>query len=228
VKAMMNVKSASVARGASDDRAELVVLGTGGHARSCLDVLAAAQTPVRGCVGGAPAGPLQAPYLGPDDCLADLLADGYRICLVAIGDNATRMRVSTELLARGFTLATVVSPGAYVAPTATLGPGSIVMHGAVVGAYAAIGTSCILNTGASIDHDCNIGNYSHIGPGGRLAGTVVLGTGSFLGVGSVVIPGVSIADWTVVGAGAAVIRDITASSRTLVGVPAEEVRKHIA
>src|SRR5689334_5246989 len=97
---------------------EAVLLGTGGHARSCLDVLATTSFLVRGCVGGPPDGQLQAPYLGDDDLLPELLRDGVTDAFVAIGANPVRMRLLEHVRAVGYRTPPAVSGRSFVSPTA--------------------------------------------------------------------------------------------------------------
>jgi UDP-perosamine 4-acetyltransferase len=197
----------------------MVVLGTGGHARSCLDVALAAGLDVAGCVGPAPQGSLQAPYLGADDVLPALRERGVTEAFVAVGDNGIRQRLTSETQRLGFRMRTLVSPSASVAPQSTFGAGTVVMHHAVVGPYARIGAGAIINTSASVDHDCVLGDFTHVAPGVNLAGDVAVGAGTLLGVGSCAIPGVTIGEWAIVGAGSTVIDDVLAGS-TVVGTPA--------
>jgi UDP-perosamine 4-acetyltransferase len=201
---------------------DVVVLGTGGHARSCLDVIASLGWTVRGCVGAPPEGRLQAEYLGTDDVLLKLRSDGVPDAVIAVGDNQLRARLALEVRKLAFNLPPVISAHATVSSDASIGAGCVIMHGVVVGPYASIGTAVIVNTGASIDHDCQVGDFVHVAPGAHIAGTVTLGTGAFLGVGTSVIPEIRIGEWTTVGAGAAVVRDIDAG-QTVVGVPAREL-----
>jgi sugar O-acyltransferase (sialic acid O-acetyltransferase NeuD family) len=201
---------------------ELVVLGTSGHARSCLDVIATSDWKVRGCVGSPPAGDLQANYLGDDGVLRELIASGVGHAVVAVGDNQARRRLIGEVSDLGFQLPSVVSRFAVVSPTASLGDGCVVMHGVVIGPYATLGTGVIVNTGATVDHDCRVEDYTHVAPGTHLAGTVSIRSGALVGVGASVAPGVVIGAWAVVGAGAAVIGDVQAG-QTVAGVPAREL-----
>jgi UDP-perosamine 4-acetyltransferase len=201
---------------------ELVVLGTSGHARSCLDVIATSDWKVRGCVGSPPVGDLQADYLGDDGVLQQLIASGVSHAVVAIGDNHTRQRLVAEVAALGFQLPTVVSKFAVVSPTASLGDGCVLMHGSVIGPYTTLATGVIVNTGASVDHDCRVEDFVHVAPGTHVAGSVSVRSGALLGVGASVVPGVVIGAWAVVGAGAAVIRDVS-PGQTVMGVPAREL-----
>ncbi len=201
---------------------ELVVLGTSGHARSCLDVIATLDWKVRGCVGAPPTRDLQADYLGDDGVLHQLIADGVSHAVVAVGDNQTRRRLMAAVGALGFQLPTVASRFAVVSPTATLGHGCVLMHGTVIGPYTTLGAGVIVNTGSTIDHDCRVEDFVHAAPGTHMAGTVTLGSGAFVGVGASVAPEVVIGAWAVVGAGAVVIRDVQ-PGRTVAGVPACEL-----
>lgn len=202
----------------------LVVLGTSNHARSCLDVISSAGMEAMGCVGPPPDGPLQVPYLGGDELLAELGKRPSVAAIIAVGENRLRQRLSTAVLSSGLALATVVASTAYVAPTAALGAGTIVMHQAAVGAYARIGDHVVVNTSTSIDHDCVIGDFAHLAPGTHLAGNVTVDDGAFLGTGVSVAPGSHIGAWAMVGAGATVITDIR-SNVTAVGTPARAIQR---
>lgn len=198
----------------------MVLLGTGGHARSCLDVASASGLEVLGCVGPAPDGPLQARYLGGDEMLPALREQGATDAFVAVGHNGMRQRLTSEVQQLGFRMCTVIAPSAFVAATSTLGEGTVIMHHVVVGPYSTVGTGAIVNTSASIDHDCVIGAFTHVAPGAHLAGAVTLGQGALLGVASCVTPGTTIGEWATVGAGSTVVNDVPAGV-TAVGSPAK-------
>jgi UDP-perosamine 4-acetyltransferase len=203
----------------------VVIIGNGGHSRSCVDAWdpASGYGPI-GCTGTDPDEHGELPYLGTDDVLPELLRDGIRHAFVALGSNALRAKVTRQILDLGFELVTLVAPTARVAPSATLGRGSAVLHGAIVGAFAQVGEGAILNTAASIDHDSRIGDYSHVAPGTHLAGGTTVGERAFLGVGVSVIPGVMVGPDVVVGAGAVVVSDVP-DGVTVYGVPARVPRK---
>jgi UDP-perosamine 4-acetyltransferase len=200
------------------------MIGTSGHARSCLDILDSIGRTVVGCVGDPPGGDLQAPYLGSDETLARLRTQGVTDAVIGVGNNEVRRRLMAELELLGFHLPSIVSAHAVVSKTASVGRGSVIMHGVIVGPYSSIGAGAIINTAASIDHDCAVGDFAHVAPGTHVAGTVNIGRGSFLGVGVSVVPGVVIGEWSTVGAGAAVIDDVP-PRKTLVGVPARELSR---
>lgn len=201
-------------------RRRVVVLGGGGHARVCVDLLR--QDPeleVVGIVGGGP-GPLDGvPFLGGDDALPHLRDEGIRCAFVAVGDNRRRLELMTMCGELGFEFVNARSPTAVVSRFAAVGVGVALMPGAIVNAGSVIGSGCIINTNAGVDHDCVLADVVHVAPGSTIAGNVVIGTGAFLGAGTVVIPTRRIGEWATTGAGAVVIHDIPSGS-TAIGVPA--------
>lgn len=118
---------------------------------------------------------------------------------VAVGDNKSRKREVEKLPDHRF--ATLIHPKSYVAPTATIGEGSVIMAGAIVQADARVGKHCILNSRAILDHDSVAEDYVHIAPGAIVCGGVSLGEGAFVGAGSVVIQYVRVPAWYLVKAG---------------------------
>lgn len=204
----------------------VVMVGAGGHAKVCIELLQAMGETVAYCIAGddAPAACLGVPVLAGDDQLARLRAEGYDRVFIAIGANRIRARLGAAATELGYALVNAISPRATVSPSARLGRGVAVMAGAVINADAVIGDLAIINTGATVDHDSIIGASAHIAPQSALAGNVSVGDGSFLGVGSKVIPGMTIGAGATVGAGSVVIRDI-ASGVTVVGVPAKPITK---
>ena len=166
----------------------VVVVGAGGHALVCIEVLRASGYDVAGCVSAdgtasADIGALGVSMLSADGDASVLVAQGHERWFVAIGDNAARSRAANAVLAAGGELVTAVSPQAVVASTVLVGPGALVMPGAVVNALTTIGTGAIVNTGAAIDHECTIGEFAHVAPRAALAGRVSVGTRALVGIG---------------------------------------------
>lgn len=206
-------------------RSEIVVIGAGGHAKVCIELLRAMGENVAYCVGAGD-GPdhcLDVPVVNGDEHIALLRSEGYSRVFVAIGANGLRDRLARLSLSQGYSLVNAISPRAVVSPSATLGAGVAVMAGAVINANAVIGDLAIINTGATIDHDCQIGVAAHIAPQCAVAGNVVIGKYSFLGIGSRVIPEVEVGERVTIGAGGVVIANIEAGV-TAVGVPARNIK----
>lgn len=207
-------------------RTEVIVVGAGGHAKVCVELLQAQGEKIAFCVGGldSPDQCLGIPVLKGDEYLTQLILDGYLKVFIAIGSNKLRKRLADLAVNLGYQLVSAISPHAIISPSARLGDGVAIMAGAIINAEATIEDLCIINTGATVDHDCHIGNSAHIAPQCALAGNVIVGTQSFLGVGTKVIPEISIGESVIAGAGSVVISNIESGS-TVVGVPAKVINK---
>lgn len=200
--------------------ANLMILGSGGHARACMDAMPPELArSVTGYVSPEPGDLVGLPHLGRDEDLVQLGRANSFHAFVAIGPNGVRSAATRLCHDAGIATRTIVSPTAQVGTTAELGDGTIAMHRTVVGAAARIGAGCIVNTGATVDHDCVLGEFVHLAPGVNLAGGCSIGDRSFIGIGASVVPGVTIGRDVTVGAGAVVLHDV-ADGITVVGVPA--------
>lgn len=201
-------------------RSDIVVVGAGGHAKVCIELLKSMGESIACCVGGSdsPDLCLDVPVLRGDEHLVSLRAKGHFRLFVAIGSNRLREQLGTICVGHGYQLVNAISPHAIISPSAKLGRGVAVMAGVVINAESVIEDLAIINTGATVDHDCRIGQAVHIAPQCALAGNVTIGNLSFLGVGCKVIPEIQIGEHVTVGAGGVVICHI-GSGATVVGVP---------
>jgi UDP-perosamine 4-acetyltransferase len=207
-----------------------VIIGAGGHARVVLDaartqgldVIAAIDA--RADLKGTSFEGIE--VLGDETVLPLARERGASIALLGVGsiDAGMKRRGLYDRVARlGFDLPPVVHRSAVVAPTATLGPASVVFAAAVVNPGARIGTNVIINTAAIVEHDVEIGDHSHISSGAHVAGGVRIGAGCHVGIGATIIQGVRLGDEVLVGAGAVVLADVSGGDR-VAGVPARSIR----
>jgi sugar O-acyltransferase (sialic acid O-acetyltransferase NeuD family) len=196
----------------------LLLVGAGGHATACIDVIEAhGGCAVTGLIAAAAeVGRKVLGYevLGTDAELPGLLAETRNV-LIVVGQVKTaepRVRLFETLRRLGFRFPSIVSPSAHVSRHAVLGEGTIVMHGAIVNAGAKVGANCIVNSNALIEHDAVVADHCHISTAAILNGGVRVGSCSFVGSGSVVREGVSIGEHCVVGMGQSVLADCAARS----------------
>jgi sugar O-acyltransferase (sialic acid O-acetyltransferase NeuD family) len=197
----------------------LILIGAGGHSRSCIDVIEQ-----QGCyeIAGLVGLPEQQntqvlgySVLGTDSDLAEL-AKCYHYALITVGQIKAadqRIRLYEQALQHGFQLPTIIAPTAYVSRHTKVGAGSIVMHGAIINSGATVGNNCIINTRALLEHDAIVGDHSHISTGTILNGEATVGSGCFIGSGSVIKEGIAIGKGCLVGFGLTVRHNLSDNTR---------------
>jgi sugar O-acyltransferase, sialic acid O-acetyltransferase NeuD family len=196
----------------------LLLVGGGGHARACIDVLlAGGQWGIWGIIekdGHVGSSETGYPVLGTDSDFHKLINEATPV-LISVGQlpsPALRRDLYRRALNSGAIFPVIQSPRAYISPTAMVGLGTIVMHGALVNTGARVGEQSIINSRALIEHDAVVGDFCHVSTGALINGGVTVGEGSFIGSGAVVREGVRIGDEVVVGAGARVLMDLPSGS----------------
>lgn len=199
---------------------ELLLVGAGGHAAACIDVI---EQEDRFRIAGLLGFPeevgkqvLGYPILDSDAELGKF-AGLYQYALIGIGQIKSpdlRMRLFHVLKEAGYELPMIVSPRAYVSKHAQLGEGTIVMHGATINARASVGRNCIVNSMALIEHDVQIDDHCHIATAAIVNGGVTISTGTFVGSNSVIRQVVKLGERCIVGMGQ-VVRSDCADRETL-------------
>lgn len=153
---------------------------------------------------------------GPDDAL-----------VLAIGIPDVRRRVAESLLARGGRFLTLIHPTAIVAPSASIGPGSILCPYAIASDSTSLGRFTLLNYHASLGHDASTGDFSVLSPYATLGGGAHVGADVFMGLHASVAPGKSVGDSSKVSANSACLADVPAGS-IVFGVPGRVMQRLVA
>lgn len=197
---------------------ELILIGGGGHCRSCIDVIEMdGRFTICGIVDDKEAldSPLlKYPLLGREEDLPKL-SQSCRNFLITIGQIKSpepRIRLFEHLKQLGMTLPVIVSPRAHVSPQAMLGEGTIIMHDALVNAGASVGRNCIINTKALIEHDAVIEEHCHISTAAVVNGAAKVQRCSFVGSNAVLREHIVVGEGSIVSAGVTVLRNITPRS----------------
>ena len=189
---------------------DLILIGAGGHAHSCIDVIEQQdQYRIAGLVGMPEE--IRTRHFGYSVIATDSdlpqLAKEYQFALIAVGQIQSpgiRIRLYQQATTLGFQLPPIIAPAAHVSRHATIGAGTIVMHGAIINAGTKVGSNCIVNTRALLEHDVTVDDHCHISTGAILNGDVSIGVGSFVGSGSILKEGVMLGKGCVVGMGLSV------------------------
>lgn len=194
----------------------IIIVGSGGQGAIVADILGDAIGFVDDSPSRAGLIVMGLPVLGTLASLRDIEHDAI---IVAIGDTRIRRTITERLIAAGERLATAIHPFSSIAPSATIGEGSMISAGAVVSPRAVIGRGALLNTKTSVDHDSVIGDYAHISAGATVGANVRIGEETLIAIGASVISGCCVGARTVIGAGAVVVRDVS-DDVVAFGVPA--------
>jgi len=203
---------------------ELILIGAGGHSRSCIDTIEQeGKYKIGGLVGlNQDVGSSQFGYevLSTDSGLNEL-ANQFEFALIALGQIHSpelRIRLYEQSIAVGFIFPSIIAPSAYVSPHAKVGAGTIVMQGAIVNAGVVVGNNCIINSRALLEHDSKVSDHCHISTGAILNGETSIGKGSFIGSGSVIKEGVSVGAGSLVGMGLALRHNLDEKTKYLGGI----------
>ena len=202
-------------------RKNLILIGAGGHARSCIDVIEQEGEFKITCIVGLDSElGLQVngyEVIATDKDLSTLVGRA-QFALIALGQIFSpdaRISLYQRASKAGFGLANVVYPSAYVSSSAQIGNGTIVMHGAIINAGVKVGSNCIINSRTLLEHDTQVLDNCHISTGVILNGGVLVEEGCFIGSGTIVKEGVSIGERSVVGMGSQLRTNLTANSKFL-------------
>lgn len=192
----------------------LILIGAGGHARSCIDVIEKQNKfKIQGLIGlKSEVGKSCLGYevIGDDDYLTHLAQKKAcaLVCLGQINSAKARRNCFLKLKELNFDLPNIISPYAYISNHAQVGKGTIIMHGAIVNAGAIIGENCIINSRVLIEHDATVGDNCHISTGSIVNGGAIVGDGCFIGSGSTVREGVKIPNNSLVSIGSVIRKDL--------------------
>ena len=197
---------------------DLILIGAGGHARSCIDIIELAGNFNIAGIVDLPEKLHQKVFgyeiIATDDDISELVKnyDTYFISIGQIKFPERRIHMFDLLKRSKVNLPSIISPHAYVSPYARIGKGTIVMHGALINAGSIVGDNCIINSKALVEHDCLIGNHCHISTGALINGGVKVGEESFIGSGTVCNEAVRIGTKALISSKSRVMKDIPDNS----------------
>ena len=112
-------------------RSPIVIIGGGGHCLTIAGVIdAEGKWEIAGFVdpdGAAPLAKLGVPWLGDDDTITDLSIEHAHVGIGQIKSSKKREAIYERLIKSDIELPVIVAPSAYVASTADIGHGTLVV-----------------------------------------------------------------------------------------------------
>lgn len=118
----------------------------------------------------------------------------------------------------------IISPYAYVARSAKIGYGSIVLVGSVIAAEATIGNHVMVLQNTIINHNTIVEDFVTLAAGVSIAGDCYIKQGAYIGTNACIRGGITIGEYALIGMGAVVTKNIKPGV-TVVGNPAKILHK---
>lgn len=183
----------------------LFLIGGGGHCASCIDVIESTnEWKIKGIFDSSleiGEEVLGYPVIGRDEDIQEYsqISNHFLITVGQIKSAAIRIRIAQQNPSLNW--ATIISDRAYVAKSARLAPGVIVMHDSLVNANATIGDHTILNTKSVVEHDASVQQFCHISTGAIVNGGTKIEREVFVGSLATTRQGITIPSGTIIQAG---------------------------
>ncbi len=121
-------------------------------------------------------------------------------------------------------LITFVHPSAYVAPSATIGSGSIIMPLCAISAGAQIGMNCLLMASTTVGHNSILADHCHLAAQSCISSSVTLRVGVHIGLNATVGDNLEIGQYSTLGMGSVLLKNIP-PQQIWVGNPARYHRQ---
>ena len=145
--------------------------------------------------------------------------------MIALDGNLPITRVVADRAkAKGYRLASYVSPEAVISQDIVLGENTVIFELAYVGYGVRLGNSVLIRQHVYLGHEGVIDDHVTINPSARLGGACTVHDQVFIGIGATVIDHRTLGQNGVVGAGSVVVKDV-AEHTTVIGNPAKPVIK---
>ncbi|MGO4535818.1 NeuD/PglB/VioB family sugar acetyltransferase [Leifsonia sp. 2MCAF36] len=200
---------------------ELILLGASGLAREVIG-MSQSQYRVVGILDDDPG--LQGVTVGGVEVIGRLghAAEHDAALLLCVGSGAARRAIASRLADLGVgdeRFAVLADSSVSVPPSATVGPGSILLAHTALTADIVIGRHVVVMPNCTITHDDVLEDFVTLAAGVALGGGVRVGEAAYIGMNASVRQRTSIGAAATVGMGAVVLDEVP-RGETWVGVPA--------
>jgi sugar O-acyltransferase (sialic acid O-acetyltransferase NeuD family) len=171
-------------------RAEVCLIGAGGHAKAVVEAIRAGDHRLATYVDPRPASWLDVPRVSDSEARIQARAVALGIGGLVPSQLKRRLALLDEYLAAGLDAPPVIHPRAHVSPSARIDRGATILAGSIVQPGATVGRGAILNSGAILEHDSVLGEGAHAAPGAVVLADCAVGACTMIGAGAVVLRGV--------------------------------------
>ena len=120
-------------------------------------------------------------------------------------------------------LITLIHPRSYIANSAKIEEGVLVLPMSTIHTEAHISKGTLININCCVDHNSSLGEFSSLAPNTTIGGCVDIGKKSAFLLSSSCISGIKVGENAVIGAGACVHNDITSFS-VCIGSPSKRIK----
>ena len=150
------------------------------------------------------------PVLGTFSDIGRLIEEGYYFIYTVykMGEQDARMDLFEKLDIPDSRLCTFIHPQAYVAPSAEIGPGCVVLANSSISPMTTIGKCSLILNNVNIGHDNKIGDFTKFTANSSIGGDLVIGDGAWFGLNCTVRGKVNIGERSVIGIGAVLTKDV--------------------
>lgn len=197
----------------------LLLIGAGGHAEACIDVIEyQTKYKILGILGlKKEKGKFifnKYKVVGTDEDLIKL-SKKVKNALITVGQIKSagiRLKIFNKLKKLNFNLPIIKSPYSVVSRYSEIGEGSIIMHGAIIGPKVKVGKNCIINSNSLIEHGSIIGDNTHIATSVTINGNVKIGSNTFIGSKTAIKQKVIIGDNSIIEMGQVIFKNCPPNS----------------
>lgn len=178
------------------NKKKIAILGSGGHASICSDILKIRRTkPICVVVSQKNEVTKLKDYkykLTDKEFIKQFQPNDIQLIngigIVPGKNRHLRKRLFNKYCELGYEFITLIHPSAIISDSAVIESGSQIMAGSIIQCNVTIKRNSIINSGSIIEHDCFIDENCHIAPGTILCGNVKIEQNVFLPAGSIIKP----------------------------------------
>jgi acetyltransferase EpsM len=166
------------------------------------------------------------PVLGDLSEVQVFIKEGYKFIytIYRIDGQEERIGLFEKLNIPLNSLYTFIHPLAYIAPSARIGQGVVIMPQVSISSEAVIGDCCLLMVNSSVGHNTRLAAHCHLAAQSCLSSHVVLEEGVHIGLNATVRENITLRRYSTLGMGAVLLRD-TGEGEIWAGNPARLIRK---